>query len=218
MGPEPPFKSMCYGGLCSLCVDDMLHLFRDEKWHYECASESFVCHSPSHYDLHAQSPCVDEFRDVCDHHCFYPRDVCSYCQFFHHDENSCPGYDVSNEEYTRLNTMVEIMTKQHKQFVSEIRECDFLHETNPSLPCPRLGASLHDDYEFFFPLESNVVNDAPLTHLEEVFDPLYLLAPSFPIAPIDTSVSDLALLASPLPLAQCIGLEVNEISRVMLVP
>jgi len=53
---------MCYGGLCSLNVDDMWDLFESlasYQWQYECASESFACPSPPPYDLHAQSPCVD---------------------------------------------------------------------------------------------------------------------------------------------------------------
>jgi len=57
-----------------------------------------------------------------------------------------------------------------------------------------------------------------LTDLEEVFDPpltsLPLVAPFFSNTHMDTSVSDLTLLASPLPLAQYTGLEMSEISRV----
>ena len=80
-------------------------------------------------------------------------------------------------------------------------------------------ASLYDDSESFLPLESNVVDGAPLTDLEEVFDPpstsLPFLAPSFSNTPMDTSVGDLTLLASPLPLAQCIShlLAMGEIFR-----
>jgi len=52
---------------------------------------------------------------------------------------------------------------------------------------------------------SNVVDDSSLTDLGEVFGPpltpLTFVAPSFSSTPIDTSVSDLILLASPLPLA-----------------
>ena len=39
---------------------------------------------------------------------------------------------------------------------------------------------------------------------------LLLVAPSFSSTPIATSVSELALLASPLPLAQCTRLEMGE--------
>ena len=47
-----------------------------------------------------------------------------------------------------------------------------------------LESSLYDDYESSVPLESNVVDDAPLTELEEVFDhppltSLPLITPSF---------------------------------------
>ena len=55
-------ESTCYGGLCSLNVDDMSDLFKylvSYEWQYECANESFACPSPPPYDLHAQSPCVD---------------------------------------------------------------------------------------------------------------------------------------------------------------
>ena len=66
------------------------------------------------------------------------------------------------------------------------------------------------------PLESNVVDDAPLTELEEVFDlplsSLPLVVPSFSSTPVATSVSDSTLLAYLLPLAQCTGLEMGDIS------
>ena len=73
---------MCYSGLCSLNVDDMWNLFESlASYQWQCAyvRESFMFPSPPLYDLHAQSPCVDQFRDVCDHYPSYPHDVCSYC-------------------------------------------------------------------------------------------------------------------------------------------
>ena len=48
--------------------------------------------------------------------------------------------------------------------------------------------------------------DPPLT-------PLTFVSPSFSTTPMDTSVSDSILLASPLPLVQCTGLEMDETSR-----
>ena len=39
------------------------------------------------------------------------------------------------------------------------------------------------------------------------------ISPSFSSTPTDTSVSDLTLLASPLPLTQCIQLQMGEISE-----
>jgi len=97
-----------------------------------------------------------------------------------------------------------------------MREFDLFSETDPSLSFPRLKDSPYDDCESFLPLEPNVVNDALLTDLEEVFDPpstsLPFVAPSFFSTPMDTSVSKLTLLTSPLPLAQCMGLEMGEIS------
>jgi len=100
---------------------------------------------------------------------------------------------------------------------SKMREFGLLHETNHSLPIPRLESSLFDEYEFSLPLKSNVVDDAPLIDLEKVFDPpltsLSFIAPSFSSTPMDTSVSDLTLFASPLTLAQCTGLEMDETFR-----
>ena len=58
-----------------------------------------------------------------------------------------------------------------------------MHETDSSQPIPRLESSLYDDYGSSLLLESNVVDDAPLIDVEEVFDPplssLPLVAPSF---------------------------------------
>ena len=54
----------------------------------------------------------------------------------------------------------------------------------------------------YLPLESNVVDDTLLTNLEEVFDPpltlLTFVAPSFSNTPMDTTIRDSILLASPL--------------------
>jgi len=184
---------MCYGGLCSLNVDNMWDLFEFlafYQWQCEYASESFVCHSPPLYDLHTQSLCVDQFRDACDHYCSYPRDVCSYCQSSNHDVNSCPYYDIFDESYVRLDAMIGTMNERHENFIREMREFGLFYETNPSLPIPRLESSLYDDYESSLPLESNVVNDASLTDLEEVFDPpltsLPLVSPSFSGTPVAT--------------------------------
>ena len=49
------------------------------------ASESFICLSPRPYDLRPKSPCVDQFKDVGDHHLSYPHVVCSFCKSFDHD-------------------------------------------------------------------------------------------------------------------------------------
>jgi len=131
--------------------------------------------------------------------------------------NSCPYHDVSDECYTRLDAMIGKMNEEHEHFASMMRECDSVHETDLSLPCLRLEARFYDDYKSSLPLDSNVVNDAALTNLGEVFDPpltpLTFVAPSFSSTPMDTSVNDSILLASPLPLAQCTGLEMGETSR-----
>ena len=65
--------------------------------------------------------------------------------------------------------MIATMNERHEHFVSEMREFGLLYETDPSLPIPRLESSLYNDYESSLPLESNIVDDAPLTDLEEVF-------------------------------------------------
>ena len=90
-----------------------------------------------------------------------------------------------------------------------------MYETDPSLHIPRLESRLYDHCESSIPLEFNVVDDAPLTDLEEVFNPplnsLPLIAPFSSSTRVATSVSDSTLLAPPLPLAQCMVLEMGEI-------
>ena len=157
------------------------------------------------------------FRGVYDHHSSYRVDVCCHCYSFDHDVNSCPYHDIFNEAYARLNAMIETMNEQHENFVNEMREFGLLHETDPSLPIPRPESSLYDDYESFLPLESNIIDDAPLTNLEEVLNPPLtyspLIAPSSSGSPLVTSTTDPTLLDSPFPLAQCMGLEMGEIFR-----
>ena len=122
---------MCYCDLCSLNVDHMWDLFKclaSYQWQYECASESFACPSLPPYDLHAQSPCADQFKNVCDDYVPYPH-VCSYCQPFDHDVNYCLYYNVSNEAYARLNVMIDTMNERHEHFVNEMREFSLLYET-----------------------------------------------------------------------------------------
>jgi len=84
---------------------------------------------------------------VCNLHFSYPLSVCSYCQSFDQDMNSCLYYDVSNESHVRLNAMIEAITEQHTHFVSEMREFGLLNETYHSLPSSRINASLFDDCE-----------------------------------------------------------------------
>jgi len=93
------------------------------------------------------------------------------------------------------------MKVRQEHLVSEMREFGLLHETDPSLPIPRLKYSLYDDYESSLPIESNVVDDAPLTDLVEVVDPpltsLSLVPPSFFNTLVTTSVGDSTLLSLP---------------------
>jgi len=75
------------------------------------------------------------------------------------------------------------MNERHKHFVCEMKEFGLLNYIDPSLPFLRLEASLYDDCESSLPIESTVVDDAPSTGLEEVFEPpltsLPLVAPFF---------------------------------------
>ena len=186
------------------------------QWQCECASEAFVYPSPPPYNFHAQSPCTDKIRDACDHYSSSPSDACSYCQSFDHDVNSCLSFDAFNDSCARIDILMETIKEQQDNFVSKMREFSLLHETDPSLPIPRLESDLPDDYASSCPLESNVVDDAPLPDLEDMFDsPLPyapLVAPSPSSTPLVTSTSDSTLLDSPVPLAQCTGLEVGETS------
>ena len=107
-------KSMCYGGVCSLDIDDMWYLFESlawYQWHHENGSEFFVCPSPIPYDLRAQSPCVDQFRDSFHHRSSYSPFVRSYCQSFVHNANPCPYYDIFDECYARLIVVIETMSE-----------------------------------------------------------------------------------------------------------
>ena len=119
--------------------------------------------------------------------------------------NSCTFYDVFDECYARFDAMIGTMNEKHECFIGRMREYDLLHEIDPSLPCPKLEARLYDDCECSLTQESNIVDDAPLTDLGDVFDPplppLTLVILSFSSTHMDTSVSDSILLASPLPLA-----------------
>ena len=80
-----------------------------------------------------------------------------------------------------------------------------------------LKVSLYDDYESFLLLKLDFMEHTPLTGLEEVIDPhlvlLSFVAPSLSSTPRETTVDDLTLLASPIPLAQCTKLEMCDPSR-----
>jgi len=85
-------ESMCYGGLCSLIVDDMWDLFEhlaSYQWQCKSANESFVCPSPPPYGFHPQSSCVDQLKHLCHHYYSYPHVICSYCQSFDCEQQKC---------------------------------------------------------------------------------------------------------------------------------
>jgi len=93
------------------------------------------------------------------------------------------------------------MHEQHTRFVSEMRECGLLYETDPNLTSTRLEVSLYEDCESSLPLESSFVDDIPYTDLEEAPDPPLtsssLLALSSTSTPIGITVNALTLHASP---------------------
>ena len=131
--------------------------------------------------------------------------------------NSYPFYDLFDESYAKLNAVIETVNERHECFVSEMMECDLLHETNPSLSSPTLEISLYDDYQSSLPLELDFMVRVLSTSLEEVIDPamisIPIVASSLSSTPNDITICDLNLLASPLPLAQCTGLEIGESSK-----
>ena len=130
--------------------------------------------------------------------------------------NSCLSFDAFNDSCARIDVLMETIKEQQDNFVSMMREFSLLHETDPSLPISRLESDLPDDYASSCPLESNVVDDAPLPALEDMFDsPLPyapLVAPSLYSTPVPPTICDSTFLSSPLPLAQSAGLEIGEIS------
>ena len=90
-------------------------------------------------------------------------------------------------------------------------------DSDPSLPSPVLKVSYYDDCESFVPLKSDFVDDAHFTDLDKVFDPPLtsspFITPSFSSTPMNTTNSDLTLVASTLALAQCTWLEMGESSK-----
>jgi len=113
--------------------------------------------------------------------------------------NSYPYYDIFDELYATFNAMITTMNEQHKHLVIEMRECDLLHEIDPSLSSLRSTSSLCDDHQSSLPLGPNFIDSARLTDLDEVFDPsltsLSFITQSFSNKPIDTIISDLTSLA-----------------------
>jgi len=107
------------------------------------------------------------------------------------------------------------MNEQLECFVGKMRETGLLHETDPSPSSPKLEVSLYDDYESSLPLEPDFMANSPLTGLEKVIvcslTSSLFIAPSLPSTLRDTTKGVLHLLfSSPLPLAQCTGLEIRE--------
>ena len=70
------------------------------------------------YALHAQSPCVDQFRDFYHHYPYCAHNACSNCQSSDHDVNSCPYYVISDEGFVRLNDVIETLNEQNAKFES----------------------------------------------------------------------------------------------------
>ena len=85
--------------------------------HYECASESFVCPSPPSYDLHAQSLCADQARDVCDSPFFLSSWCVLLLPIFDHDVTSYSYHYVSYKSYAKINVVLKTMNEQLTYFV-----------------------------------------------------------------------------------------------------
>jgi len=122
---ESMYYAMCYS-----TIDDMWDLFESLAWH--------------------QWKLVDA-RALYHRYHSYPHVLCSYCQSFDHNVHLCPYYDISDECYAILSAMIETMYDRHMHFVSELRECGLLHETDPISPSPRLEVSLYNDTSLPFP-------------------------------------------------------------------
>ena len=139
---------MCYGGLCSLDIDDMWDLFKSfasYQWQCESTSESFAYSFPPPYGLHAQSPCIDQLKDLCHHYSSYLHVACFFANLLTMMWIFFPYYDIFDKSYVRCDATIETMDERHKFFVGEIRKFGLLSKTEPNLPFFRLEASLEDD-------------------------------------------------------------------------
>ena len=112
---------------------------------------------------------------------------------------------ISNEDFVRLNNMIETMNEQNVMFQNYLRENHLSNETELSLSSARPKVSLCDDNELSFPLEFNFVVDMALIDLEKVIDAplisLLLVAPSSVNTPRDIVEGVLTLPNSLIPLA-----------------
>ena len=87
--------------------------------------------------------------------------MCSSCNSFDHNANSCP-YDISNGCYANLNAVIETINERLEYFVDSMRERGLLPGTDLSPSPPRLEVRPYDDYE-------------PSLPLEEVIDPPFVV-------------------------------------------
>jgi len=98
--------------------------------------------------------------------------LCETCHCSDHDSTSYPYY-ISDEVFSRLSSMIEIINEQHIEIVNRMREYNLSRETDLRFSSARLDAKFCDDGASFPPLESE---------LEEVLDPspttLSFVAPS----------------------------------------
>ena len=121
---------------------------------------------------------------------------------------------ISNEGSVRLNKMIETMSEKNAKFENYLSVHRLSHKTNLTLPSFRPEVSLCDDDESFFSLEYDVVVDTLLANPAKVIDtpltPLPLVALSLVNTTSDTTKGSLTLPISPIPLAQCIGLKVDD--------
>ena len=75
---------------------------------------------------------------------------------------------------------------QHKCFLDEIRQFGLLSGIERSLLFLRLKAGFYDDCKSSILLETDFVDDAPLTDLREMLDPLMPFKPHTPTSLVTT--------------------------------
>jgi len=70
--------------------------------------------------------------------------LCEACHCSDHDSTSCPYY-ISDEAFSRLSSVIEIINEQHIEIVNRIREYDLLRETDLRFSSARLDVNFCDD-------------------------------------------------------------------------
>lgn len=154
--------------------------FAHETWEFENARWTLGYSTPGPYAYDVQPYATDQLVDPYfqpPHIPQYAPVMCTYCQSYNHNTNSCPHHSISNAPYVGLEKLVEKFVENCSRISNECRELGLVHEIDSSPSSSRHEVCRYDDCESSFPrgLDSN--NDKTLTYLEEESD-LHLL-PSF---------------------------------------